>query len=386
MYEMGRAELAAVRKVIESGQTFRYRGGEGGWCDQFEAGLSKRIGVKHAVTTSSGTAALVCGLVGLGVGPGDEVIIPAYTFMASAIAPLAAGAIPVIAEVDETLSLDPKDLERKITPYTRVIMPVYMLGRPCNMDAILAIARKHNLLVCEDACQAMGGAYHGRPLGSLGHIGTFSFNHFKIIACGEGGALVTDDLRVYDRALIHHDGGCVFRKHADKLSHPFFTGSNYRASEFQGAILCAQLGRLDGILKRLRARREVMSRVLAKAKAFRLTPDNDAEGDCGTTLGLLFDTVTEAQAFVESQKSTGLEMFRPIDSGRHVYSNWEPILSRQGSHHPSLNPYNWAKREITYSKDMCPATLDILSRTVCISVPYKLSLAQARSVAKKMVS
>jgi hypothetical protein len=128
-----------------------------------------------------------------------------------------------------------------------------------------------------------------------------------------------------------------------------------------------------------------MREVLAKARAFRLSPDNDVKGDCGTTLGLLFNTVTEARAFVERHASTGLEIYRPIDTGRHVYTNWEPILNKQGSHHPGLNPYNWAKREITYSKDMCPATLDILGRTVCISVPYKLSLAQARAVAKRMV-
>jgi len=381
MYEIGKAELRNIAKVIESGQTFRYRGGEGGWCDRFEAALARKIGVKHALATSSGTAALTCAMVGLGLGPGDEVIVPAYTFMASALAVLAAGAIPIIAEIDESMMMDPKDAERKITRYTRAIMPVHMMGRLCDMKSILGIARKHKLMVIEDACQAVGGSYRGRRAGSLGKAGCFSFNHFKNIACGEGGAVLTNDAVAIDRARIYHDGGAVLRQYAAEVRIPFFAGSNFRVSEIQGAILSAQLERLDGILKRLRARQAAMLEILAKSGRFTLAVSNDVKGDCGSTVWMRFGSEAEAKAFVERHGGVG----RPIDTGRHVYTNWDPIMNRRGAHHPRLNPYNWARRKIEYSPDMCPRSLDLMKRTVFCSVPYRATVAEARKTARSLL-
>ena len=384
MYEIGKAEIENVRKVIESGQTFRYRGGEGGWCDKFEAALARKIGVKHALATSSGTGALACAMVGAGLGPGDEVIVPAYTFMASALAVLMAGAVPIIAEVGESLMIDPKDVERKITRHTKAIMPVHMMGHLCDMKSILAIARKHKLMVIEDACQAVGGSYQGRRAGSIGKAGAFSFNYFKNMTCGEGGAVLTSDGVIFDRARIYHDGGCVFRQYASEIETPFFTGSNFRVSEIQGAILSAQLERLDGILKRLRARFKAMNEVLAKSKRFALSPLNDAEGDCGSSVLVTFEKEAEAKAYLDRHQNHGTSVGRPIDTGRHVYCNWEPIMNRRGAHHAKLNPYNWAKREIRYAADMCPRSLDLMSRTVFASVPYKASIGEARRLAKAL--
>ena len=384
MYAMGKPEIEAVRKVIQSGQLFRYRGGEGGWCDRFEADLARHVGVKHAITTSSGTAALICGLVGLGVEPGDEVIVPAYTFMASALAPLAAGAIPVLAEIDESLTLDAADVARKITRHTRAIMPVHMVGHPCDMNALARLARRHKLDIIEDACQAVGGRYRGRSLGSLGKVGAFSFNHFKIISCGEGGAVLTSDRRVHDRAMIHHDGGCSFRAHADRIGQPFFAGSNFRVSELQGAILFEQLRRLEGILARLRARRAAMAAVMGAGSRFRLGPLHDEAGDCGTTLTLVFENEREAVAFRDAKQRI-VWMNRPIDTGRHVYTNWEPILARRGSHCDQLNPFRWARRRIEYAKDMCPRSLEIMARTLNVGVPFQPTLPQVRAMAKELL-
>jgi dTDP-4-amino-4,6-dideoxygalactose transaminase len=227
MYIIGKEEIGAIKQVIESGQLFRYRGGEGGETDKFEKEWSEKIGIKHTLAVTSGTAALICGMVGMGIGPGDEVIVPGYTFMSTALAPLAVGAVPIIAEIDESLTFDPKDLEKRITPRTKAVIPVHMVGLPCNMDAIMQIAKKHNLMVLEDACQSVGGSYKGKRLGSIGHAGVFSFNQYKTITCGEGGALVTNDGDIYDRALIHHDGGCVFRDHAAEIRPPFFAGWNF---------------------------------------------------------------------------------------------------------------------------------------------------------------
>ncbi len=384
MYRIGERELAAIRKVFETGHLFRYRGGRTAKATaRFERDLAAKIGVRHALATSSGTGALICGLVGLGVGPGDEVIVPAYTFISTALAPLAVGAVPVICEVDESLTIDPADCERKISRYTKAIVPVHMLGLPCDMRAVLRVARRRGAAVVEDAAQAAGGSYRGRRFGSMGDLGILSFNHYKIISCGEGGAVLTDDKRTYQRAMIYHDGGCVYFHDATAAERPeLFAGNNYRASEIHSAIMGVQLRRLDGILKRLRARKAAMLDVLAGAGAFRPSRNHDPRGDCATTLPLLFGSADAAAAFVAEHKGA-CEMFRPIETDRHVYSNWEPILRRR-AHHPGANPFRWAPRKLRYSKDMCPRTTDILSRTVCVLVPYERTVAQARSIARRL--
>jgi dTDP-4-amino-4,6-dideoxygalactose transaminase len=386
MYVMGKPEADAVDKVIASGHLFRYAAGQvAPQTAAFEKEFADKIGVKHALATTSGTASLICAMAGLGIGPGDEVIVPGYTFIATALAPLAVGAVPIIAEVDETLTLDPADVERKITRYTKAIIAVHMLGLPCNMQAMMRIARKHKLFLIEDAAQACGGSYHGKRLGSMGHAGAFSFNHFKIISCGEGGAVVTGDKTVHQRAMICHDGGCVFfdmKAAAEKP--PLFAGSNFRVSEIQSAILNVQLRRLDGILKTLRARKAAMAAVLAKAQSFRLSASNDASGDCGTYLPLLLKSEEAACDFVARHKAA-CWVFRPFDTGRHVYSNWEAILN-QTTHHPKWNPWQMARRKIRQTADSCPQTLEILKRTAVIGVPYGKTLPQVRTLAKQMLA
>lgn len=386
MYVMGKQEVEAVRKVIESGKLFRYAGGQvATQTATFEKSLAAKIGVKHALATSSGTASLICAMAGLGIGPGDEVIVPAYTFIATALAPLAVGAVPIITEVDETLTLDPADVERKITRYTKAIIPVHMLGLPCHMQAIMRIARKHKLLVIEDAAQSCGGSYGGRRLGSMGHAGAFSFNHYKIISCGEGGAVVTNDRAIHQRAMICHDGGCVFfDQKAAAEKPPLFAGTNFRVSEIQSAILNVQLGRLDGILKTLRARRAAMAGILAKAQSFRLSASNDADGSCGTHLPLLFKSEKAACDFVARHKAV-CWVFRPFDTGRHVYSNWEAIL-KQTTHHPKWNPWQMARRKIKQTANGCPRTLDILKWTVVVGVPFGKTLPQVRTLARQMLA
>jgi dTDP-4-amino-4,6-dideoxygalactose transaminase len=219
------------------------------------------------------------------------VILPGYTFMASALAPLAIGAIPVIAEIDESLTLDPKDAEAKITPRTKVIMPVHMCGLPANLDAIMRVARRHKVRIVEDACQADGGSYKGKRLGSIGDVGAFSFNFYKNITCGEGGAIVTDDNVVFERALIHHDGGALFRPHAKDIGVPFFAGWNFRLNEILGAVLRVQLKRIDGLLKRTRAAKHRIVEGLSGSPGLTFITHNDLEGDCGTTVGF-YSTVS----------------------------------------------------------------------------------------------
>ncbi len=363
MYRIGKEEVAAVARVIEGKKLFRV-GAPYQEVDNFEREWAQLIGAEHALCLNGGTTALIAGLAGLGIGPGDEVIIPGYTFMATAIAVLAVGAIPVIAEIDETMTLDPQDLERKLTPETKAVIPVHICGFPSNMEAIMELSQRHGFKVLEDACQADGGSYKGKRLGTWGHAGAFSFNDFKIITAGEGGALVTDNYNVYERALIYHDGGAAFRPYAGELKSPVFVGSQFRSNEIAGAILRVQLERLPGILEDLRA---VKKKFVDRFRKY-MIPSNDIAGDCGTTVGFSFATEEQARSFATSP---GVGGWLPIDSGKHVYKNWDPILQRRGAHHEAMNPYNFPENQglrMNYSEDMCARTLDILSRTVYISL------------------
>lgn len=367
MYRIGKEEVAAVARVIESGKLFRYHDPEGGEAALFEKELAEKLGTTHAIGVTSGTAALICGLVGLGVGPGDEVIVPGYTFMASAIAVLAAGAIPIIAEVDESLTIDPADVERKIGPRTKAVMPVHMCGLPCNMDAIMEVAQRRHLLVLEDLCQADGGSYKGKRLGSIGHAGGMSFNFYKIMTSGEGGAVVTSDRVVYERALIYHDGGSVFRPHAAQIGVHFFAGTNFRTNEIMAAILRVQLSRLDEMLERMRGQKQRFVEKLSGHPNLRCIPYHDLGGDCGTTVFFQFDAEEQARAFAGVLSEKGIGASLPIDSGRHVYCNWEPVMEKRGGHHAFVDPFQMPENRgcrMDYAKDMCPQTLRVLARTV----------------------
>lgn len=377
MHYIGAEEIEAVRRVIESGRFMRYRGGEGGFTEQFENALCRKTGVKHALAVNSGTSALIAGLVGLGIGPGDEVIVPAYTWVATALAPLAVGAVPVLAEVNESLTIDPEDIRRKITPYTKAIIPVHMNNLQCDMDSIMRIANEYSLKVLEDACQAVGVTYRGKHLGSIGDAGAFSFNTFKNITCGEGGALLTNDDVINERALIYHDTGAYTRSHASQVKHPFFAGVNYRVSEIQGAILGVQLERLDDFMKGLRKRCALAESVLSGSDSFGISPHNDIEN--AVSLSIVFEDRKSALEFAEKSG-----MHPQIDSGRHVYSNWEPLMKKQ-VFHEKMDPYKWANRDMEYSKDMCPRTLDILGRSFVIGFGFDEPLMELEKKFDSMI-
>ena len=198
MYKVGQAEIEALTRVIESGALFRY--GVGHECERFEQRYAAYLGVKHFALAASGSNALAAAMAAVGIGPGDEVIIPAHTYMATATSVLTCGAIPLIVDVDESITIDPKAVEAAIGPRTRAIVPVHMWGAACDMDAIMEIATRRNLIVVEDACQGVGGGYKGRKFGAVGHIGAFSFNYYKNMTCGEGGGVSVNDDRQAERA------------------------------------------------------------------------------------------------------------------------------------------------------------------------------------------
>ncbi len=378
MPRVGIREMVALGRVIASGKLARYAAGDNGLTAQFGARLSKKLGAKHVLTVNSGTSALISALVGAGIGPGDEVLVPAYTWVSTAIAPLAVGAVPVLVDIDESLTIDPEDIKRKITPNTKAIIPVHMRNLVCNMDAITAIARRHRLTIIEDACQAVGVSYKGRRVGTIGEAGAFSFNQFKNINSGEGGAVVTNDDRIFTRARMYHDVGSYTREHEFEGNEPIFAGMNLRVSELTGAVLFAQLPRLDPLLQRLRRRHKVMTKYLSQSQKFRISPHHDPASAVG--LSVIFERAEDAKAFATQR---GIE--RPIDTGRHVYTNWEPIFA-QRAFHVHMDPYKWAHREIAYSADMCRATLDILERTCYVSLGQQFPLTLMRLRARALLS
>ena len=367
MYRIGQEEITELSKVIFARDLFKVNKGLKE-SEQVETKLKKIFETDFPIFMTSGHAALTSALVAMGIGPGDEVIVPAYTYIATAMAVVAAGAIPIIAEVDDTLTISPKDIRKKISKQTKAIVPVHIQGFPCNMEAIMDIAKEHNLFVLEDACQADGGSFNGKRLGTIGDAGALSFNYFKIISCGEGGALLTNNRNIFERALIYHDSSAVafFGDQMQGFTTEGFCGNEYRSNELCAAVMNVQLDRLNEILSDLRKNKTYMMEKLADVCAF--IPSNDINGDCGTTLAFKFETEEKARVFATAE---GIKGTLPIDTGKHVYSHWTPIMEKRGAFNPLMDPFKMeANKDIVpdYHAEMCPETLEKLSKAVYISI------------------
>ena len=279
----GDEERKQVNDVLESGILMRYgfdgmRNGH--WkAKEFETTFAKKMGSQYCQLVSSGTSALTTALASAGIGAGDEVIMPSFTFVASFESILALGAIPVLVDIDETLTLDPLSVEAAITSKTKCIMPVHMCGSMADLDALQAICTKHNLLLLEDACQALGGTYRGKQLGSIGDLGCFSFDFVKTITCGEGGAIITNNKQYYTNSDQYQDHG---HDHVGKdrgaETHPVM-GYNYRISELHAAVGVAQLGKLDHILAIQKRNYTIVRNALESIKGvtFRKVPEGGEE-------------------------------------------------------------------------------------------------------------
>lgn len=370
---IGDEEIEQVLDTLRRRRLFRYYGPDSGPSKvaQLEEAFARLMGARYALAVTSGTAALMCALRGLGLGPGDEVIIPAYTWIASATAVLSTGAVPIIAEVDETLTLDPADAEARITPYTRAIMAVHMRGAPAQMAEILALARRHGLAVIEDVAQADGASYRGKRLGTLGDVGCFSLQFTKVITSGEGGMVLTDDEAVWKRAVMYHDvvGGQQRGFPEDEI----LWGVNFRMSELPAAIALAQLGRLDGLLQAMRQRKRMLKEGIAEVlaeKGLRFRQLSDPEGDAAVALIFFARSPESAQRIAEALRAENIGAFVLYDPQRpdyHVYAHWRPILE-QRTWSAEENPWRWARREIRYDPSMCPRSLDLLGRAVHLNV------------------
>jgi 8-amino-3,8-dideoxy-alpha-D-manno-octulosonate transaminase len=376
MYPGGNAigveEEQAVLEVLRSKRLFRYYGPQPGPSKvaQLEEAFAAHMGVTKAIAVTSGTAALMCGLAGIGIGPGDEVIVPAYTWIASASAIAMMGAIPILAEVDDTLTLDPTDVARKITPRTKAMMPVHMRGAPSRMDELVVLARERGLRVVEDVAQADGGSYQGRWLGSLGDAGCFSLQFNKIITCGEGGMVITSDEEVFKRAVMFHDTIGGLRNNIP--SEEIMLGMNFRMPELTGAVALVQLGRLDGLIEAMLTRKQAIKAGMADALAragghFRTI--TDVEGDTGIALIFFMPNADLADRVIRALRAENIGasgMYRPEQVDYHVYAHWGPILAKR-TWSAEGGPWRWGT-PVEYRPDMCPQTLDLLSRAVHLDV------------------
>ncbi len=250
-----------------------------------EQAFAARMGVPYAVAVCSGTAALMAALTAAGVGPGCEVLVPGYTFVATFSAVIAVGATPVMVGIDDSLTMDPKDAEQKITQRTRAIVPVHMLGNPCDMEALCTLAQRRHLVIVEDCCQALGGSYRGKSLGTLGALGAFSLNSYKVINAGDGGLLITADQEMYQAAYGFHDQGHRPLRKGVEIGNRTMIGINLRMNELTGAYALAQLRKLDLILKTLREKKARFKNALIDARleglSFRTIND---PGECATLL------------------------------------------------------------------------------------------------------
>jgi len=350
----------------------------------------KLFGAKHALGVNSGTSALNTAYVACGLGPGDEVIVPAHTFFATVAAVVTTKAIPVIAEIDNTLTIDPDDIEKKITPRTRAIVPVHMAGNCCDMDRIMKIARKHKLAVIEDNAQGCGGTYKGKFLGAIGDMGCFSLSSYKITGCGEAGLVLTDNEWLHIRAMNQHDTAACWRPDRfakERKPGELFCGQNYRMSEMAGAVNLVQLKKTVAQAKRYNRNAR---RVLDRLEPFEITRprrSNEPTGDVGYRIALFARDARHAVKLIEAFQAEGVPATGRGDSHSrdwHIYSYWEHILEQKTATPegcPFTCPYHKGPLP-AYEENMCPNTLDLMARAVYIGIDQWWTTADCRKVAE----
>jgi 8-amino-3,8-dideoxy-alpha-D-manno-octulosonate transaminase len=385
----GADERKHVNDVMETGilMRFGFDGARKGiWkAKELEAAISKKFGCQYTHLVSSGTTALTTVMSALGIGYGDEVIMPTFTFVASFECIISVGAVPVLVDVDDTLTMNPDAVRKAITPKTKCVMPVHMCGASADMDALKQICKEHNLLLLEDACQSFGATYKGKYLGTIGDAGTFSFDFVKTVTCGEGGAIVTNREDIYigsDGFSDHgHDHKGVDRG-ADL--HPFL-GYNFRISELHAAVGLAQFNRLDEFVAKQRAGHALLKGVLAQLPeiSFRRLPDE--AGDSCTFLSWFLPTTELTQAVVAEMKAQNIwgGHFYWFDHNWHYIRKWEHL--KKGVTLNALHPEHKAAILAQANKDF-PASDAVMSRGITTQIALMPTEQQWKEKGEKMVA
>jgi dTDP-4-amino-4,6-dideoxygalactose transaminase len=388
MHYVDEAEIEAVVRVLRSRSLFRYYGMDlQGEVAAFEREFAEFTGAKHALAVSSGAGALQAALSAQGVGPGQEVIVPAYMWVATITEVVNLGAIPVLADINETFGLDPADVERRITPRTAGVLAVHMSGAPVDVPALLEITRKRGLFLLEDCAQCVGGSIDGKKVGTFGDMGIYSFQMNKNMSCGEGGAIVTNDTRLCNRAVAAHDIGYARdeggRARYDNLDLCIW-GHGHRLDEMRGAMLRVQLKKLPNTIAHMRQSKYRIRRALEAFPQVQLRRILDPAGDTGCFLISTFATAAEAKKVNRALRAEGITTTSQgvtnvvmTDWGLHIYSNIVSLVHKtsvDGRGFPwSLAENRDSKPE--YAKGTCPAADSLFERSVLLTVPSCLTLA-----------
>ena len=369
----GDEERKEVQDVLDTGVLFRYgfdQARKGHWkAKTFEAELSKRTSASYSHLCSSGTAALSIALASCSIGAGDEVIIPPFTFVATVEAVLNAGAVPVFAEIDETLCLDPERIEAAVTSRTRAVLPVHMCGSMARIDAIKQLCDKKGLILIEDACQAVGATFNGKTLGTFGHMGCFSFDPVKTITCGEGGAIITNDRELYMTADAYADHGHDHIGNDRGLEGHAILGTNFRISELNAAVGLAQLRKLDFILEKQRSHKKAIKDALAEFSEITFREIPDQAGDSATFLSFFLPDESRARVVAEGFGQAGVDScFYWYDNNWHYIRQWNHIKTLRSA---AKLPAKLLEYCPDYNRLELPKSDAIMSRT--ISMLIKLS-------------
>lgn len=366
----GEEERKQVADVLESGVLFRYgfEGARNGHfkAAEFEKTLCEKTGAGYAHLCSSGTAALITALAACGVGAGDEVIIPPFTFVASFEAVISVGAVPVFCDIDDTLCMDPDALGRAVTDRTRAVVPVHMCGAMARIDEIQAFCRSKGLILIEDACQSLGASFKGRALGTFGRAGCFSFDAVKTVTCGEGGGIVTDSEAVYLAADQYADHGHDHLGGPDRGAddHPII-GTNFRISELNAAVGLAQLNKLDRIIATQRKNKQAIKDAMAPLPgvSFRNLPDPD--GDSATFLTFFLEDEDRARIMARRLADNGVPCPYWFDNNWHYMRRWHHL---KGLKSASRLPLELCRQIPDYSSLSLEASDTVMKRALSMQI------------------
>ena len=367
-------------KGLKGPHLFRYYNPRPSKVAAAENGMKELIGTKYCMAANSCTSTLVAAYKALGIGMGDEVIVPAYTFFATSATVAAANAIPVIVDIDETLCMAPEAIEKAITKRTKAIVPVHMRGGAAQMDAIMDIANKYGIPVVEDVAQAAGGSFKGQMLGSIGTMGCFSFDYYKVIVSGEGGFLTTNDKRLYTRALNWHDCAACWRPDRfgpERENEDLFCGENYRMSELEGAVALAQIRKAKTIVSKHNAAKKKIKDAIVRFEGLTFRRLADEQGDAGICLTMFMPDADTTQKALLALQAEGVPAGGIYDTkirDWHIYRYWDHILQYK-SVSPDRLPWSGVPRNELpkYTKEMCPNSLELLSRAILIDINYNLN-------------
>lgn len=378
----GEEEKKHLNDVLESGILMRYNFDNlrnNHWkAKEFEEAISTKMDVKHTHLVSSGTTALITAIKALGIGVGDEIILPAFTFVASYEAVLFTGAIPILADIDDTLTLSPEAVKKAISPRTKAIMPVHMCGAMADLDALMEIAREKNLYLIEDACQAIGGKYKGKYLGTIGHIGCFSFDFVKTITCGEGGAILTNDANLYEFCHQFSDHGHDHLGNDRGAERHPTIGLNFRISELHAAVGLGQWQKLDEILNRQKEIKALIKNILNQNSNLNFRRIPDETGDNASFLSLFLQNENQARELAAGLKSEGIPSAYWFDNNWHYVRKWDHFKELKNDTSLSekqrkLLP-DWNKLDLSDSDE-------ILKKTITIPLSLKWTDEKASEIA-----